>query len=360
METILTDRIEMPAGPTLPAPPSTPEEPTVEAPPAQQTSVPQPLPLPPRPPVEKPTTEAAPVQQTSAPQSPPLPPVEEATTEVPALASTTAAPSPSANEHVPTSSVPANKVGIAYSPYNADSTCKSQGEINADFEKLVDYPLVRIYGVDCNQVTTVLNAAKKHNMKIFAGIFDLHDLPGSLKTLIDAANGDWSLFDTISIGNELVNKGQNTPAEVVSAVNSARQTLRAAGYTGPVVTVDTFNAMIQYPELCQASDYCATNCHAFFDADMTPDEAGPYVKGQARRVSAAAGGKRTVVAESGWPHAGQANGAAVPSRQNQAIAITSLKKSFPDSGIILFTAFDEKWKQDGRYTYSAEKYWGLL
>lgn len=258
------------------------------------------------------------------------------------------------------SSIPTNKIGISYSPYNDDSTCKTQDEVDSDFEKMIDYVLVRIYGVDCNQVTTVTNAAKKHNMQIFAGINDLTDVSGNLKTLIDAANGDWSPFDTISIGNELVNTGKNSPGDVVNAVNSARQTLRSAGYNGSVVTVDTFDVMIKHPELCQASDYCAANCHAFFDSDMTPQQAGPYVKNQAEQVSKAAGGKPTVITESGWPSAGEANGDAVPSKENQKIAIQSLKNSFSSGGVILFTAFDDKWKQNNRYTFGAEQYWGIL
>ncbi|KAL2009826.1 hypothetical protein VTN00DRAFT_5633 [Thermoascus crustaceus] len=360
---VTTTSVEVPAEPTLqvqvPAsPPSMPVEPTIEVPtlpPFQQTSIPLPPspPVPPAPPVEEPTTEVPPVQVTSAPQPPP---VEQPTTKVPAPASATVS-SPPVDENVP---VAFNKFGIVYSPYNADSTCKSQDQVYADFQKFLDYPVVRIYGVDCNQVTTVLNAAKRYNMKIFAGIFDLSDLSGGLRTIIQAAKGDWSHFNTISIGNELVNKGQNIPAQVVGAINSARQTLRAAGYKGPVVTVDTFNAMIQHPEICRASDYCAANCHAFFEAYMTPEQAGAYVKEQARQVSAAAGGKRVVITESGWPHAGQANGKAVPSRENQQKAISSLKSSFPDGGIILFSAFDDRWKKDDSWTFGTEKYWGFL
>ncbi|KAL1869833.1 hypothetical protein Plec18167_007759 [Paecilomyces lecythidis] len=256
--------------------------------------------------------------------------------------------------------VPSNQIGISYSPYNDDSSCKTQDQVDSDFEKMTGYHLVRIYGVDCNQITTVTNAARKHNMKVFAGINDLSDLPGSLKTMTGAANGDWSPFDTISIGNELVNGGQNSPGDVVNGVNTARQTLRSAGYKGPVVTVDTFDVIIKHPELCHASDYCAANCHAFYNSDLTADGAGRYVKEQAEQVSKAAGGKKTIITESGWPNSGQANGAAVPSKENQKVAIDSLKKSFADGGVILFTAFDDKWKQNTRWTYGAEQYWGIL
>lgn len=58
------------------------------------------------------------------------------------------------------------------------------------------------------------------------------------------------------------------------------------------------------PELCKASDYCAINCHAFFDGKVTADKAGPFVANWAKMVSDAAGGKTTVITETGWPSQG--------------------------------------------------------
>ncbi len=203
-------------------------------------------------------------------------------------------------------------------------------------------------------------------MQVFAGVFDLNNLRPSLRAFNDAATlpdgqKDWSVFHTIAIGNELVNSGTAAPADVTRAVNEARTMLRKQGYQGPVVTVDTFSVLLQHPELCLASDYCAVNCHAFFDASQVAHNAGPYVLEQAHAVSAAAGGKRTMITESGWPHAGQSNGAAIPSPENQRIAIKSLRRSFAhrEDDLVLFTAYDDIWKQDNRYTFNAERFWGI-
>ncbi|KAJ5679697.1 hypothetical protein N7462_007941 [Penicillium macrosclerotiorum] len=258
------------------------------------------------------------------------------------------------------------RFGISYSPYNADRSCKTQAEVNKDLDKLSGYAFVRIYGTDCDQTKTVAIAARQHKMQVFAGVYDLTDFPASLKAFNEAATlpdgtKDWSVFHTIAIGNELVNGGISSPAEVTGAVNQARTALRAQGYRGPVVTVDTFSVLLKHPELCHASDYCAANCHAFFDANQQPHDAGPYALEQAHAVSQVAGGKRTIITESGWPHAGQANGAAVPSEENQRVAIESIRRSFAHRGddLVLFTAFDDLWKQDNRYTFSAERFWGI-
>ncbi|KAJ5544785.1 Cell wall glucanase (Scw4) [Penicillium sp. DV-2018c] len=261
---------------------------------------------------------------------------------------------------------PNDQFGISYSPYKADRTCKNQEEVDSDLAKLSTYSFVRIYGTDCDQTKTVTTAARHHNMHVFAGIYDLTDFPASLDAFSKAitrpdGKRDWSIFHTIAIGNELVNAGTNSPSEVVNAVRTARSVLRSQGYKGPVVTVDTFSVLLDHPQLCEVSDYCAANCHAFFDATQRPGGAGAYALEQARSISAAAGGKRTVITESGWPHAGDANGVAVPSKRGQREAIGSLRRSFNHrrGDLVLFTAFDDLWKDDNAFTFGAEKFWGL-
>ena len=215
-------------------------------------------------------------------------------------------------------------------------------------------------------------------MRVFAGIFDLSDFPHSLDAIIQVGQREgWHVFHTISIGNELVQKAKasNTPQTIKSvtdALATARGILRGKGYSGPVVTVDTYAILLEHAELCAASDYCAANCHVFFDATQVPAHAGGYALDVATRISKKAGGKRTVIAESGWPHAGVPNGKAVPGVDEHKAAVGSLKKSFGggggdpgddvggDADLVLFTAFDDLWKQDSEGTFHAEKFWGVI
>ncbi|KAJ5086857.1 hypothetical protein NUU61_008164 [Penicillium alfredii] len=244
-------------------------------------------------------------------------------------------PKPPVHPHGHSDGHPAlpRKFGISYSPYNADKSCKTQAEVDKDLDKLPQYSFIRIYGTDCDQTRTVTAAARRHHMQVFAGLYDLSGFPDSLKPISEAAatgpdgKKDWSIFHTIAIGNELINGGKTDPARVTAAVNKARSILRDQGYEGPVVTVDAFSVLLKHPELCHASDYCAANCHAFFDASQQPDHAGSFALHKALAVSEAAGGKHTIITESGWPHGGNANGAAVPSPENQQAAIASLRKT---------------------------------
>ncbi|KAI9879244.1 MAG: hypothetical protein M1830_009175 [Pleopsidium flavum] len=251
-------------------------------------------------------------------------------------------------------------MGITYTPKRADGTCKKQDEVNSDFEKINGYGVVRIYETNCDQVSTVLSAAKSKNMKVFAGILDISQVSSGVQTIIDAAKHDWGSIDTVAIGNELVgSRGPSVVGAVVGAIETARGLLQRAGYTGPVVTVDTVDALLKNPQLCAASDYCAANCHAFYDGYVEAAKAGQFVFNQTQRVSKAAGGKHTVITESGWPSQGLNHNVAVPSDANQKAAIASLKSSF-SGNLFLFSAYNEVWKQNTEYTFQAEHYWGIM
>ena len=218
--------------------------------------------------------------------------------------------------------------------------------------------MLRLYGTDCSQVSNVLDATKGQPIQLFAGIFDIDKVATEAKTLIDAVHGDWSRINTVSVGNELVNNGKASVGQVTAAIAQARSLLKAAGYNGPVVTVDTMVAMKNNIGLCTASDYCAINCHAFFDGNVAAPDAGKFVLGWVQQIADAAK-KPVVVTESGWPSGGSANGKAVPSVSNQQKAIESLKATFKDN-LILYSAFNNLWMKDSGATFGAERFWGLM
>lgn len=266
------------------------------------------------------------------------------------------------------SSSPSSKgdgFGFAYSPYMANGNCKTQEQVNEDFEKIGSgYSLVRTYGTDCNQTATVLTSAKAHGLKLFAGIFDLSDLPGQVALIVDAARNDWASIDTVSVGNELVNSGAASPSQVVAAIGQVRSLLKTAGYSGKVVTVDTLVAARANPSLCDASDVCTVNCHPFYDGKVEAKGAGDFLTTQIPTLRNVLANKdqEIVISETGWPWKGDNNKVAVPSTSNQADAINSIKSAFASSpkSIILFTTFNDMWKKNSASQFEAEQFWGFL
>lgn len=248
--------------------------------------------------------------------------------------------------------------GITYSPYNADGTCKSSSDVASDISQLSSYLLIRLYGVDCNQVENVL-AALADGQKIFAGIYFMDQISAGIQTLASAvkANGGWDVVHTVSIGNELVNGGSATPSQIQTYVQEGKSALTSAGYSGPVVSVDTFIAVINNPQLCQYSDYIAVNAHAFFDGYATAEEAGSWLLGQIQRVSSACGNSKSVfITETGWPTQGESNNVAVPSTSNQKAALLSISLSCGNDAIF-FNAYNDLWKSPG--AFNAEQFWGI-
>ncbi|OLN87632.1 Cell surface mannoprotein MP65 [Colletotrichum chlorophyti] len=280
------------------------------------------------------------------------------------LSSSTTTSSPPSS--LPSSSSTSNSTlyGIAYAPYTAAGQCKTAAQIDADFAELGGkYSVVRTYGTDCNQVANAIPAAKKAGVKLFLGIFDIGTIAPQVQTIASAVSGDWSLIDTVSVGNELVNNGKASAQQVITAVEQTRQLLRAAGYNGPVVTVDTFVAVLANPSLCDVSDYCAMNIHPFFDSNTSAGDAGAFITRMVGQVQSKLSNrsKRIVCTETGWPWKGNNNGAAVPGLEQQKQAIDSIKKAYANhpSDVILFSAFNDLWKVSESATFNAEQYWGI-
>lgn len=249
--------------------------------------------------------------------------------------------------------------GITYTPYNSDGSCKSLSQVQSDLSKLEDYPILRLYGTDCDQVANVLQA-KSDSQKLFLGVYYVDDISGGVQTISEAieAHGSWDDVVTVSIGNELVNDGEATTSQVGSYVEQGRSALKSAGYTGDVVSVDTFIAIINNPDLCQYSDYMAINAHAYFDKNTAAENAGTWLLEQIQRVyEACDGSKQIIVTESGWPSKGETYGVAVPSEDNQKAAVKNIADMCGDDTYV-FTAFNDLWKSDG--AYGVEKWFGIL
>ncbi|KAI0150635.1 glycoside hydrolase family 17 protein [Xylariaceae sp. FL1272] len=331
---------------------STAQPPAVSTLPSSAPAVAQPAPIP--------SSSAPSVATDSAPASNPKPQPSPVATEL----STSSASVPATSSTSYPVSSEGNLHGVTYSPYKGNGNCKTADEVDKDFSLFAkDYGVIRLYGVDCNQVANVYQAAKKYGNKLMLGIFDITAVDSAVASMAAGVDHDWSIVDAVSVGNELVNNGAATPGQSVAALTEARSALRSSGYQGPVVIVDTFVAVLAHPELCDESDYCAVNVHPFFDPNTGAPQAGSFVGNTVKSISGklADPGKRIVVTETGWPWQGKANGNAVPGLDLQASAITSIKSVFSSNAadVFLFTAFNDLWKKAEPGTFMAEQFWGM-
>jgi len=247
----------------------------------------------------------------------------------------------------------ASGFGIAYDMMQNINACKNVDQMTSDMAYLAGqgYTKVRTYDVGCDNAGFV-SAVGKAGMKAMVGTIG-YDAP-SLNKLISQINGNWGAVDTVYIGNEVVGAGGD-PGAVAGAVNAGRGTLRAAGFNGDVVTVDQQAAMANNPQLCAASDYCAVNCHPFFDVTLSPSGAGASVQACISQVAAVSGGKSVVVTETGWPYAGDNLGRATP--DNQRTALASIMGAVGGGQMFLFQAYDASYKSPG--AFGVEQFFGI-
>ena len=262
-------------------------------------------------------------------------------------------------------------IGVTYDPFTGsdqNTRCKTADEVADEFSRMSSYKNVRIYGMGCNIIPLAVQNAQKNGQTIMGGAYlsnkgngeDLNTVITTWKNTIDQdANGSWDILKLFSVENERVNDHDMTASEVVDAIRRARDQLRTAGYNGPVGAVETVPATLDNPSVCQASDVVMVNCHPFFDQNTAAGDAGSFVKDQIDRVKTACNTNRVVVTETGWPHQGNANGKAVPSPENQATALASIRSEF-SSDVFIHNSFDSPWKSDWASSFNAERYWGVI
>lgn len=259
---------------------------------------------------------------------------------------------------------------ITYSPYNDDSSCKDASTVLADLTEVAGKGIgsVRIYGTDCNSIETVETACKQLGLQIdqgfwigSSGVDSIDDGVQSLIEWVQNENGnDWSIFKTITVGNEAVHSGYTDAATLLAKIKSVKATLQAAGWTGTVTTAEPPATYIDNPDLCTDTagiDYIGVNAHPYFDPNTSPETAGDFVLSQISTVQAACNNRDVSIRETGYPSSGDTNGNNVPSEANQRIAVKNILSALDYKGV-LFTCFNDLWKSPG--PYNVEQAFGAL
>jgi exo-beta-1,3-glucanase (GH17 family) len=259
--------------------------------------------------------------------------------------------------------------GIAYTPKDPKTgDCKHQDDVDKDFETFSKdkYKVVRLYGSDCDQTSMVMQAAKKHDMKVMAAVFSLKALTKELDLIISAGKKDWSLIHTVIIGNEQLSSfAVDSISTVTDAVSTARSKLKKANYHGCVVTAEVFNTFTnpKYHSLCNGSDYIAANAHGYFDPTNSASNDGKWLKDTVSDVEGACRGKKVIITESGWPTDGdpvKPESKATASESNQQKALQAIKDKFgDDGGVVFFEYMDDETKADDNDKYHIETHFGM-
>lgn len=249
---------------------------------------------------------------------------------------------------------------ITYSPYTSSGSCKDQGSITTDITAIqaLGFTTVRIYSTDCSGLEYVGTAARAVGLKLIIGVFiEASGVSGAQPQVSEIISwGQWDLVELIIVGNESLFNQYLSVSELAAFISSSKSAFSNAGYTGPVTTTEPLNIwQSEGSSLCSSIDVVAANIHAFFNAQTTASQAGAFIQSELAILDTICSGKSTYVVESGWPHAGQANGLAVPSVSEQATALKSIQQT-SGSQVVFFSYEDDLWKAPG--AFDVEQSWG--
>lgn len=291
--------------------------------------------------------------------APTPPPVVVTTSAAPVVATPSVAPSSTGSASIEASG---NQWAISYTPYTSSGACKSASDVLTDMQaiKSAGFTTVRIYATDCSGLVNVGAGCQAVGLKMILGVFiDSTGISTAQEQVTEIiAWAQWELVVMIVVGNEAVFNGYCTPGALATFISSCKSSFTAAGYTGQVTTTEPLNILQEYTStFCDVVDIVGCNIHAFFNADVTADGAGSFVAQELEIVNGLCPGKTGVNLETGWPSAGDCNGQACPSPQNQKTAVEGIISACGSNSVI-FSFEDDLWKAPG--AFNCEQSWGVM
>ncbi|CAG7956366.1 unnamed protein product [Penicillium salamii] len=308
-------------------------------------------------------TESTLASTTTAPAVPATTAAATTTTAAPVVSSTSSTSSAVATS-TPTSGSSVTgegQYGMTYSPYTESGNCKTKQEVLKDIKNIKSkgFNLVRVYSTDCSGLEFIGEACKELGLNMILGVYIEGSGVSGAQEQVTAISkwAQWGMVELIVVGNEAIQSGYVDASTLASFIKSAKSSFQAAGYTGKVTTTEPIDVWEKSgaSSLCSAVDVVGANIHPFFNADVTPEKAGEFAKSEFDILEKICGGKDVINLETGWPNAGDANGAAVPGTAEQVTAIKAIAKSV-GSKSIFFSFANDNWKAPG--DFNVEQHWG--
>lgn len=198
--------------------------------------------------------------------------------------------------------------------------------------------------------------ARSLGLKVAANAWissDLSQNTAEINNLIAAANAGH--VDIAIVGSEAILRNDVTVTQLIAYMNQVRQAIPSGI---PVVTADIWGTFISNPSLIAAADQVWANFYPYWEGTSISNSVCSLEQ-EYQQLKQASGSKTVVVSETGWPSAGDAVGAAVPSVANANLfALQFLTWASANSvPSFYFEAFNEDWKIDDEGPQGAN--WGI-
>lgn len=250
--------------------------------------------------------------------------------------------------------------GIGYTPFHPDRTPHygpgpDPDGIARDVERMGQVARsIRLYASTDGSAPALDHAAER-GMTVTLGAWIARDEAVNereISTLIDHVNGR-DLVTRLMVGNEVILRADQTTASLIAMINRVREE------TGkPVSTAEPWHIWHEHPELAEAVDFLAVHLLPYWDG-VPVEEAVPYWRRRVADLKARYPDKPILIAEIGWPSAGDRKGGSDPDPDHQRRFIRETLAALHEDGLdyYLLEGFDQPWKAGDEGIVGG--HWGL-
>jgi exo-beta-1,3-glucanase (GH17 family) len=226
---------------------------------------------------------------------------------------------------------------------------------------------VRTYGVD-QGMDAVPAIARQLGLRVILGAWIDSDSAGNatqLQRALALTHDYADVIDLLVVGNEVLLRGEQTPAALADMLAAARRGSRV-----PVTYADVWEFWRRHgDDLRHHVDVVTIHLLPYWeDTPVAVDRAVAHVFAVNAEMQAIFSPLPVLIGETGWPAAGRQRGAAIPGPLEQSRFIRELLTSeqmLPDKGqamplpaFNLIEAFDQPWKR--RLEGAMGGYWGVF
>lgn len=248
--------------------------------------------------------------------------------------------------------------GFCFSPYEEGQKpgdILTEVQIRRRIEKLKKHTQW-IRSFSCTEGNELIpRIAKEYGLKTLVGAWlgsDADKNKSEIDGLIQLAKEGF--VDIAAVGNEVLYRKDLTEDELINYIQSVKESIHPI----PVGYVDAYYEFVQRPNITAICDVVLCNCYPFWEGTSF-EESLSHMKDMFGKAKAAAGDKKVIITETGWPSSGQALGGSIPSEINalKYFINTHLWASDDNVETFYFSSFDESWKVGNEGDVGA--HWGI-
>jgi glucan 1,3-beta-glucosidase len=160
--------------------------------------------------------------------------------------------------------------------------------------------------------------------------------------------------DIAAVGNEVLYREDLSEEELLAYIHRVKEAIPEV----PTGYVDAYYEFTACPRITEACDVVLSNCYPFWEGCHL-DYSLVYMKQMYQQAVQAAGGKKVIITETGWPSRGKNHEGAEPSAEYAMKYFINTQQWAREEAIEIFyfSSFDESWKVGAEGDVGA--YWGL-